>query len=158
MDAKTRLKFEFKIDEIKKTKHFENDFREYGLNQQDIKNGKINLNIGLGFDQKKELVFFNIKVNCFSMDGKHLLFGIETLFKYKIVDLNKLYRSEETKSYQIPDHFMNTLLGAAISGTRGMLAALNTTPEYQKIFLPMIQADQLIKDLKNQNQGKAGKQ
>jgi hypothetical protein len=91
------------------------------------------------------------------MNEKHLLFGIETIYKYKIVDLNKNYRNEDIKSYQIPDVFMNTLLATAISGTRGMLAALNTTPEYQKIYLPMVTTENLLKGLKTESILKSNK-
>ena len=149
MSDKVKLILEFRIDEIKKISHFEKDFKDYGLKADEIKEGKMNLNIGLGFDQKNELAIINIKVNCHTKDGKYLLFGIETIFKYKIMNLNKNYRNEKIQSYQLPKALMNILVGAAISGTRGMMAALNITPEYQKIYLPIIPTQKLIEDLDN---------
>ena len=149
MTKTKEIKLEFKIEEIKKISHFEKDFKEYGLLSSDIKDGQMNLNLGLGFDQKNELAVFNIKINCHTMDSKYLLFGIESVFKYKIKNLNKNFRNEEIQSYQLPKILMNILIGAAISGTRGMMAALNTTPEYQKIYLPIVPTKKFIEDLEN---------
>jgi hypothetical protein len=149
MSDKVELKLEFKIDEIKKVSHFEKDFKEYGLKPSDITDGKMNLNLGVGFDQKNEIAIFSVKIKCHSKDGKYLLFGIESIFKYYIKGLNENFRNEEIQSYQLPKPLMGVLVGTAISGTRGMMAALNTTPEYQKIYLPIVPTEKLIEDMGN---------
>lgn len=151
MSEKTVKKLEFNIFEIKKINHFEKDFKEYNLDSSDITKGKMNLNLGIGFDQKEELAIINIKINCFTIDEKYLLYGIESVYKFKIKNLNKDFRNEEIKSYQLPDALMEVLLSISISGTRGMLAVLNITPEYQKIYFPVVPTKMFIQDFKKKN-------
>ncbi|MGD9900292.1 MAG: hypothetical protein AB7T22_14305 [Calditrichaceae bacterium] len=151
MKEKKPQKIEFKIVEIKKISHFENDFSDYGLDADDVITSKMEIGLNLNIDGPKGTLAFNIKVKCFHRleENNFLLFGIESMYKYRIKNLNKLFKDKAEDKYNFPDNLMSTLLNLAISGTRGMLAALNTTPAYQNIFLPIINPKTLLTDLKN---------
>ena len=110
MTKAKEVKLEFKIMEIKKISHFEKDFQQYGLSSSDVRDGSMNLNLGLSFDQKNELAIFNIKINCHTLDNKYLLFGIESVFKYKIKGINENFRNDDIQSYQLPKPLMSVLV------------------------------------------------
>lgn len=153
MAEKKVQKIEFKIVEIKKISHFEKDYRDYNLVVDDIKIGKMEIGLNLDINAEKGTVAFNINAKCFHppVENSHLLFGIETLYKYRVKNLNKLFKMKDEEKYNLPDNLMCTFLSLAISGTRGMLAALNTTPVYQTIFLPLIPSMELLSKLKKNN-------
>lgn len=138
---------QYKIVEIRKKSHFENDFYQYGLTPDDVKSGKMNISLNLTFNQDKETIDYSIKILCFINDQKHPLFGIESVYTFAIMDMNTEFRKEESREYEFPEGLIITLAQIAISGTRGMLAVLNTTPEYRNIYLPVVHADKLLADI-----------
>ena len=151
---KDKLKIQYRIAEIKKLSHYENDFLENGLKPSDLKNIKFEISVNLSIDRNDGIISFKIEIhcNCFS-DEKNIkikLFGIETLHRYKIRNFNKLFRKKDSDIYKIPDLLMLNFLNFSISDTRGMIAALNTTPEYSKIILPPVYTKDILKSLKEQ--------
>ena len=140
----------FRIEEIRKISHFENNFLDLGFKKTDLKKFNFEILLGLGIDGDEGNISQIIKTRFFikvGVDEKDL-FGLESLHKYKIKDFKSLFGSKSCDKYQIPDNLMTTFLGISISGTRSMLAVLNTVPEYSKIFLPPINPLKLLETIK----------
>jgi len=145
-------KIQYRIAEIKKLSHYENDFSANGLKPGDLKNINFVISVSLSIDRNDGIMSFKIEIHCYCIYGEKniKLFGIETLHKYKIKYFNKLFRKKDSDIYKIPDLLILNLLNSSISDTRGMIAALNTTPEYRKIILPPINTKDILKSLKKQ--------
>jgi len=147
-NRKKDKKIEFKLDQISKLSHFENDFTEYGLKKEEINRADVEFQIGLQFSDIDDSISLKIKVTFTHPKNKDFrYFGIESLFKYKVRSLSSYTKDDKKTQYEIPDKLMYTFLNIAISGTRGMLAVLITTPEYKSIFLPLVDPTVLMKTL-----------
>lgn len=139
--AKQR-KVSFKMHEMKKVHHYENDYAAYKLKEKDIKNPSVEFEFQVIIDGEAGTITLGISASFFHPKPKVDLFGIKTLHTYKIYNLNRFASGE--KEFKIPDPLMLMLISSAISATRGMLAALNTTPAYRKIYLPFLDARQVL--------------
>jgi len=140
--AKQR-KVSFKIHEMKKIHHYENDHAKYKLKDRDIKNAKVEFEFQVIINDEAGTITIGVTASFFYPKPKIDLFGIKALHTYKILNLNRFASGE--KEFTIPDPLMLMLLSSAISATRGMLAALNTTPAYSKVYLPLLDARQVLK-------------
>ncbi len=153
MSAKQKtFRVEYKLAEIKKIYHYERDFAEYGLAKKDIARGRFEVSINLGLDGVKGMVTFKIKADYAHPLGEEniQLFGIITSFNFKIKYFKRTFKTEAPDKYNIPNPIMINFLDIALSGTRGMLAALNTNPSYANFYLPVMDHIKLIKQLKEQ--------
>ncbi len=131
-----------KIIEIKKIRHYEKDYTQYGLKAKDIKKPTVNIGMRLSFDKKIGAVTIVFVPRFFYPETENELFGIEFQYKFKIFNMKRFAVSEN--EWRIPDVIMLNLFSIVISGTRGMLAALNTTPEYRNIYLPVLSREQIL--------------
>ena len=131
-----------KIIEIKKIRHYEKDYTQYGLKAKDIKKSTVNIAMRLSFDEEIGAVTIVLVPRFFYPDTENELFGIEAQYKFKIFNMKRFAVSKN--EWRIPDMIMLNLFSIAISGTRGMLAALNTTPEYRNIYLPFLTHKQIL--------------
>lgn len=135
-------KVSFKMHEMKKVHHYENDHAKYKLKEKDIKNAKVELEFQVDINDEAGTIAIGISASFFYPKPKIDLFGIKAIHTYKIHNM-KRFEVEENQ-FRIPDPLMITLLSMAISATRGMLAALNTTPAYRKIYLPFLDAKKIL--------------
>ncbi len=144
---------EFKLLQIKKIYHFERDLSEYNLTKKDIKNGQFEMVVKIKIDGERGKIFFGIKADFTykKKNGSIKLFGIESLFKFQVKRFKSVIKSKELGKFTIPDPLMVAFLNIALSGTRGMLAALNTDPVYGNVFIPLTNPTDLYKSFKDQD-------
>lgn len=141
---------EYKIDSINIINHSEKHFSEYGLNSSDIKNGDCEIGIDIRIDADKSCIAIPMKVSMFLMhkDSKNELFGAEAIYTYRIKKFKSLFEMNEQGNFVIPDTFMRSLIGTALSGMRGIMIASTTIAEYRKIILPMIETSKILENVK----------
>lgn len=144
MEIKTRLL------EVKKLNYFEKPLDEFPLSK-DIDYKKIPFTMGFQLDIKddKEELDFVLKIHFYQMnkDEKFDLFGITSSHKFKVFKFKEVFKKDEKNRYLIDNVVLASLLGISISGTRGMLAILNTNDDYKKIILPIVNPTDLIKNM-----------
>lgn len=153
LKKKQPKKIHFKIDSIRKINHFENHFLDLDLEKSILKKHKFNFGVRFKIDDKNGTIEVQIQTNFYiDVDSKKInLFGIESSHKFKIKEFNKYILIPECDEYDIPDGLMITFLGIAISGTRSMLATMNSTPEYNKLLLPLINPADILKFIKEKS-------
>ena len=148
--ARINKKIEYKIDSIEIINHTQKHFSEYGLKSSDIKNGECQIGIDIRIENNKSCIAIPMKVVMFmEHEGKkYELFSTEAVYAYKIKKFKSLFMTNESDKYTIPDAFMRTLIGTALSGMRGIIVASTTIAEYKKIILPMIETSKLLEEVK----------
>ncbi len=147
MTDKLKKDIQFKITDIRKINHFENDFEKYEIDENELKNINFKLNLGLHFDPEKNKISFRIK--CTFAGQKNVqndLFGIETITGFVLKNFNEIVTVDEFDEYQIHNEIIEFFLTLSLAHTRGMLAALNTNPKYQNIILPFVNAKDVLKN------------
>lgn len=146
-------KIEFKLIEVKKLRYFENNPSEYHLTVDAIQQADVKIGINLTVNKEEETIsFYILSVFIYpDREKRYELFGIETLHTYKVKFFTQHFKKSDIEEYTIPDDLMFTFLSVAISGTRGMLAVLNTTPAYNHLFLPLLNPHELLEKLKERN-------
>lgn len=147
---KTSEVIEFKLVDLEKKGFSEKNYEDYGLKSSDIKEGGCKIGFNLRIDDKKGIIILAILAEFFSHINKQecKLFSIETVHKFKLKKIGEIVKKNKNNIFNIPDAFVNHLLGIAIGGTRGMLAASITVPEYKKIFLPLVVTSNLLDSYK----------
>jgi len=147
---KTTEIIEFKIIDLEIKSFSEKNYEEYGLKASDIKEGGCKIGFNLKIDNKKGIIALSILAEFFSHINKQecKLFSIETVHKFKLKKFGELFKKNKNNIFNIPDAFVNHLLGIAIGGTRGMLAASIKIPEYKKIILPLVVTSRLLDSYK----------
>ncbi len=145
-----RPQLQFRIVEVKKLSYFQNDHVNLGLSTSDIAKGLVNISPHLESDINKSILSVFLKVVFFTkkQDVTFELFGIETLHRFQIKDFQKKIIVSKDDAIQIPDDLVLTFLNVSISGTRGMLVALNANPAYASIILPILSPKELLDRLK----------
>ena len=141
---------EYRIDSINIINHSEKHFSGYGLKSSDIKNGDCEIGIDVRIDGEKSCIAVPMKVSMYlKSDGKKYdLFSAEAIYTYRIKKLKSLFEIDEPSKFVIPDEFLRTLIGTALSGMRGIMVALTTVEEYKKIILPLIETTKILENLK----------
>ena len=66
---------------------------------------------------------------------------------FKIKDFNKSILKNDDNSFRIPDFLLLKLLDISVSGSRVMLAILNSKQEYCDILLPIVNTTNLLNGL-----------
>lgn len=150
MDKVDSEKIEYKIDSINIINHTEKDFSEYGLKPSDIKTGDCQIRLGLVIDKDKSYITIPMKIGFFTEheNKKCELFSTEAEYIYRIKKFKSLFITSDPNKYDIPDAFIRTLIGTALSGMRGIMIASTTIPEYKKIILPLIGTSNLLEEIK----------
>ena len=141
---------QLKILDIQKISNFDINPEKYGLQGVLIKDSKIDYGTKVNLNPPKDMIeiftFANFYLN--ENGKKNNLFGIEAKHIFQIIDFQGLFKTSDANTYKIPDEIMLTLLNISISGTRGMLALLNTRPEYKNLHFPIINSLSLLKGFK----------
>ncbi|HEX9652153.1 MAG TPA: hypothetical protein VGA99_00450 [bacterium] len=149
--AKTDEKktIQYKIAEIKKLAHYENDFREFGLNENELEPMQVQFTMKTIRDESPNSISIYMKVDFLDKEQRFNLFGLTCIYRFEIKGLEIKFTKEGT--FQLPKEATRQFLSLIISGVRGMLVAVNTTPEYHKILLPLIDPDDLASELEKAN-------
>ncbi|MDP8201430.1 MAG: hypothetical protein P9M11_04755 [Candidatus Tenebribacter burtonii] len=144
---------EFKLIELKNVHYYENNPSESGYDLKDIRNANFEVGMQLSFNEKNSIIILGLVVSFYKIlkEKRINLFGIKTINKFKFKQFKKILVNDSKKSIKIPDQLMHTLLGISLSNTRGMLAAMNSFPEYSKIIIPLINTREMLKTLKPRN-------
>ncbi len=141
---------QFKLIEIKKESYFENDPLALGIKEKKIKNSNVDYGANLHIDGDTGTVSIQTMAKFYiEKDGKRFeLFGIETKHVFKIRNFSEVVQSSEKNIYKIPNEIMLTFMNISISGMRGMIALLNTRPEYNQLYFPIINSASLLEGIK----------
>jgi len=142
---------EYKIDSINIVNHSEKHFSEYGLKSSNIKNGECEIGINVKIEGDKSCIAVPMKVVMFleHEGNKYELFSTEAIYTYRIKKFKSLFITNESHKYVIPDVFMRTLIGTALSGMRGIMVASTAIAEYKKLILPMLETSKILEEIKN---------
>jgi hypothetical protein len=147
VDKQKPKAIEYRISEIKKIHFFENDPQEFKLSEKDIEKTDFKLGLIIDINGEEESIAHRLSVIVSPANNEEVrLFGSESSFKYIIKNFNNYFPGNRQKGYEIPKGFMEALLSISISGLRGMLAALNTIPEYKGNILPPVDAKNLLEN------------
>lgn len=148
--ANVEKTIEYRIESINIINYSQNHFSEYGLKSSDIKKGECQIGIDIKIDDNKSCISIPMKVTMFmEHEGKKCeLFSSEAVYTYGIKNFKSLFMKKEPDQYVIPDIFMRTLIGTALSGMRGIMVASTTIAEYKKILLPLIGTSELLQEIK----------
>jgi len=144
---------QFKLIEIKKISYFENDPLALGIKEKRIKNSKVDYGANLYIDGDTGTVSIQTMAKFYieKENKKYDLFGIEVKHIFKIRNFSEVVEHPEVDVFKIPDQVMLTFMNISISGMRGMLAILNTRPEYNQLYFPVITSASLLEEIKKQD-------
>jgi len=146
MSKKKQPKIQFKIFNIKRVSHFENNFKDFGLNPKDIESGSVEINVKMGVNEKTNKIIFNVDVKFFIDKNKKRvdLFGVGTIHTFEVKNMNNVFLKDENNKFIFPDNFMFTMLNTVVGSTRGILVLSRTNLEYLNIYLPAINIKKLL--------------
>lgn len=139
----------FKIVEAKKISYYENDLSDLGLKDKKYNNSTVDYGVASQIDEERGKIQIKFIAKFYlKEDEKKLdLFGVETVHGFKIQNFKKVILKVKNQ-YKIPDSLMLTFLNLSVSGSRGMLAILNSKPEFSNIFFPIINTKGLLNLIK----------
>jgi len=139
----------YRIGSIRTNEFYEKDYTEYGIKEEELKGGHCNIGFGLKVEAEKGRLIFPMKVDFYVKgDEKARLFGVQTVHSFIIKDFKKQIIQDKQGKYDLPDYLIERLLGIVLGGTRGILVASVTIPEYKKIILPLIDTKKLMIEMK----------
>jgi hypothetical protein len=142
-------KIKYKIIEIKRLSHFENDYHDFNLTDDDLKTVGIEIVHHPLADKEGNILILHFSCFFFAKNDKEKkLFGLNTLIKYQIMDMSEHFTFKEDSSLEIPTDLMQIFLSVSLSTIRGMFAVLNANPVYQKMILPEIDPIKLLTAVK----------
>lgn len=111
----------------------------------------INLIFGLGFsfnfDLKNEKFVFNTLVKYQVKDIEEPVLQLENEIIFKIQNLKEVIKVNEVDEMNVKDDFLITLTGVAIGTVRGMLAANTKATQWANFPLPILNPQQVIKEM-----------
>lgn len=78
-------------------------------------------------------------------EGNIDIFKIRTSHVFKFKSFGKWIKKDEQGNFQFSDVLLSELMEKAVSGTRGMISAVNIHPEYRKFVLPLFSHKDLVR-------------
>lgn len=155
-EKKKEVEITFRILEIKKISHSEYDYSEYGLTEEDLKRAQGQVVVKFAIINDEECLAFTVESSyeCKKDKENYTLFSLEVLYKFQIKDFNNIFKSTQPEEVKIPDQFLQTLMGIAISGARGIQAVVNTNQRYKNVFIPIVNTKEMLRPIKLNKQGK----
>jgi hypothetical protein len=135
----------YRITEMRKLSHFEKDPDELELDEADIKKPKIEIVTQISSDLKNGNTSVKLMINFQTPQGAAFL-GIESETKFHIKEPAKVLIKDDCNELVFPQELFEYFIGISISGTRGMLAVLNTRPFYKDIILPPVDVKKMVAD------------
>ena len=152
-DENKKIQLQFRLIEVKKLSYFENNLEDFEFKDKiDINKLPFQLGVLFSVNDKNGTIEIILKLTYYYNynDKKYDLFGLNSSHKFEIKDFISTFDKNEKNEYFIPDQITANFLGMSISGTRGMLAVLNTNHHYNKIILPLINPSDVLKSGKKQ--------
>ncbi len=147
-ELKTKT-IQINVVEVKKLSYYEKLLDAFDERFEiDKKKIPVDFSIKFGIDFPNNLFTLELSVDFKNNNKNNLLFGITTLHKFHISDVRLMLNELEDGKSSINKIFLANLLGIAISGTRGMLAVLNTSEDYKDVYLPIINPMVIIENSK----------
>jgi len=143
--AKSKKAYKYRIVEVKKLNHFENDPDELNVSQARLKQPvQFDITTTMEINPDKELIGIKANAVFYINDNNERkeLFGLTCAYKFQILDFVKNF--VKNKEVLIPSDILTLCLSFQISGMRGMFAALNTRPEYTQIILPPLDPSEIV--------------
>ena len=149
MSKKKKPKIQYRINEIKRISHFENNARDLGLEKKDVDTGLVRINLEILVNEKNNLVKFKAEVVFFvKTDEKEIdLFGVTTMNKFEIKNMANVFERNNNNKLIIPEDFMKIMLNVIIGNARGILSVSNTNEEYLRIYLPPVNLQTLLQSV-----------
>ena len=149
-EKKEKIDIIFRIIEIKKISHSEHDYNEYGLTEGDLKKAQLKVGVKFEIHIDEGCLSFTIisRLECEKEKESYELFNMEVLYKFEIKDFNNVFKVSGPKKVIIPDQFIQTLIGIAISGARGIQAVIITNQAYKNKLIPLINTKEILNLLK----------
>lgn len=145
-----KSKYSFRITNISTTKFLFEDLQlDYFINL--IKNKELGMAIDLAIDIKKDINLFSIIIKSVFSDKTESKIVIEHIGKnsFEINEMSEIYDSKKD-SFILPDGLLLTLVNMAYTHSRALLAAeLSSTMYKDKLFLPILPPELLLKKIKD---------
>lgn len=149
MGKKKKPKIQYRINEIKKISHFENDFGDLGLKQKDLEGGSVKIFLQMIVNEKTNLIKFKSEAIFFvKIKEKEIdLFGATTMNKFEIKDMLNVFERDDKNQLIIPEDFIKILLNIVVGSLRGIISMSRTNKEYSRIYLPVLNLQDLFKSI-----------
>jgi len=135
----------FRISQIKKNAFFEKDLASLGATVQDLATLKIDLAINIGQNSEEGLFIIKFRAIYKIKDNLQIL-GIESESIFSILDHQLVLKNDDCGNMLIPQDILNKFAAIAVGATRGMLAVMNTNPQYQEYVLPPINIEKMLSE------------
>lgn len=142
-----KKKIEYGLFEIRILNFYETDPNILNIDSHEIQ-VNVEIQTGVNFDLKNELIIFTINAEYSQKDLNNKLFGIQTLYSFKCKNFRELFPATNDNTFKVPDRFMGVLFSIAFSGTRGILFAKLNDENYKKMYLPFVNTDKILQELK----------
>jgi len=111
----------------------------------------VNLIFGLGFsfniDLESEKFIFNTLVKYQVKDIEDPVLQLENEIIFHIHNLKEVIKVKDDNEMDVKDDFLTTLTGVAVGTLRGMLAANTKSTQWANFPLPLLNPQQLIKEM-----------
>lgn len=148
--GKIKKEIKLKIIDIVKISYIDINPEKYDLQGTIVKDSKIDYGAKVNLNPIQDIVEIVTFANFYLIknEEKLELFGIESKHTFHVLGFKEVFQTEQNNTYKIPDEVMLTMFNISISGMRGMLALLNTRPEYKNLHLPIIDSVNLLKGFK----------
>jgi len=144
------LNIDLKIENIKKIDYSEKSHLIFENGTVVLDDASIGLLTALNFSAQEKYIDVILKVDFYKniSEKRYDLFSIKTSNIFKILNYNEVIHKDSDEKFTVPNGLMRLLFDVSISNTRGMLAVLNTKPEYSKLVLPLFGQNKIKSILK----------
>jgi hypothetical protein len=146
-----RANITISIEEVK-----ENSFslKPFPKELPEVEFGK-NLSFGMAFefgiDQDNEMFIFQTNINYIITGIEEPLIEFSNEIKFHVQGLSSVINESEEGTAEIKDDFIATIAGVCIGTSRGMLAVNTKGTEWAKYPLPILNPQQVVKEMNKQN-------
>ena len=138
----------------------EDEFVFKADNVKKIDPKKLSIGFNLGFDWKLQEEQFFVTLTVFykyKVDGIELeLSKFVTTTGYEVKGLKEIFKLKE-KGFEIPDFFMLTFVGTAVSSARGMLSYKLSGTMLADFYLPLVDPQEFLGHIKEQTKPSTSK-
>lgn len=105
----------------------------------------------LSFSTKDDILFLLLNITFSSKSTDRILMNgiVQNIFVIK--DLKRMVDPKKPDVINIPDNILSTLLSISISHSRALLAQSAMGTAFQDIYIPLVNPEQVVKELFNQD-------
>lgn len=106
----------------------------------------IEIGTGIIFDEDNKAIVINLHIKIFSDSKKEILLcDLITQTIYEISNFSEIIHKKAESEFDAPDLVVHTLIGIALSTTRGILMEKNAGNFLNKVFIPIVKPADLFK-------------